>query len=64
MNSKPRRRYTAEFKAEAVERLQAGRPVPELAEELGHVQVEQCHVLAVRPRLPSCGGQEQRKRRV
>jgi transposase len=35
MNQKPRRRYTAEFKAQVVELLQAGRPVPELAEELG-----------------------------
>ena len=32
---KTRRRYTAEFKAQAVELLEAGRPVPELAEELG-----------------------------
>ena len=35
MKQKPRRRYTAEFKAQAVDLLQAGRPVPELAEELG-----------------------------
>lgn len=35
MKSKPRRRYTAEFKAQAVELLETGRPVPELAAELG-----------------------------
>jgi transposase len=32
---KTRRRYTAEFKAQAVELLQAGRPAAELAHELG-----------------------------
>lgn len=36
MNPKPRRRYTAEFKAQAVELLETGRPVAELAEELRH----------------------------
>jgi transposase len=35
VNPKPRRRYTAEFKAQAVELLETGRPVSELAEELG-----------------------------
>ena len=35
MNPKSRRRYTAEFKAQAVELLETGRPVAELAEELG-----------------------------
>lgn len=35
MKQKPRRRYTAEFKSQAIELLKAGRPVPELAEELG-----------------------------
>jgi transposase-like protein len=30
MKQKPRRRYTAEFKSQAIELLQAGRPVPEL----------------------------------
>jgi len=35
MKSKPRRRYTAEFKAHAVELIKTGRPVSELAEELG-----------------------------
>ena len=35
VNPKPRRRYTAEFKAQAVELLETGRPVAELAEELG-----------------------------
>ena len=34
MSQKSRKRYTAEFKAQAVELLEAGRPVPELAEEL------------------------------
>ncbi len=31
---KPRKRYTPEFKTQAVELLAAGKPVPELAEEL------------------------------
>ena len=35
MKRNPRRRYTAEFKAQAIELLQAGRPVVDLAEELG-----------------------------
>lgn len=35
MKSKPRRRYTTEFKAQAVELVNTGRPVPEIAEELG-----------------------------
>ena len=35
MKKKTRRRYTAEFKAQAVELLQAGRPAAELAHELG-----------------------------
>lgn len=34
MNSKPRKRYSADFKAQAVELLDTGKPVPELAEEL------------------------------
>jgi transposase len=34
MNQTPRKRYTAEFKAQAVELLAIGRPVAELAEEL------------------------------
>lgn len=33
--SKPRKQYTPEFKAQAVELLALGRPVAELAEELG-----------------------------
>lgn len=35
MTSKPRRQYTDEFKAQAVELLQTGRPVTRLAEDLG-----------------------------
>ena len=35
MKPKPRRRYTAEFKAQAVELLGTNRPVAELAAELG-----------------------------
>lgn len=35
MNTEPRRRYTREFKAQAVEIVGLGRPVPEVAEELG-----------------------------
>jgi transposase len=35
MKSKPRRQYTDEFKAQAVQLLQTGRPVSRLAEELG-----------------------------
>jgi transposase len=35
MKKKTRRQYTAEFKAQAVELLQAGRPAAELAHELG-----------------------------
>ena len=35
MKNKTRRRYTAEFKAQAVELLQAGRPAAQLAHELG-----------------------------
>src|SRR6476659_5620436 len=35
MKSKTRRRFTAEFKAQAVELLQAGRPAAQLAHELG-----------------------------
>lgn len=31
---KPRKRYTPEFKTQAVELLAAGKPVPQLAEEL------------------------------
>jgi transposase-like protein len=34
MKLKPRKRYTAEFKAQAVELLDTGKPVPQLAEEL------------------------------
>ena len=34
MNQKPRKRYTAEFKAQAVELLDTGKPVPQVAEEL------------------------------
>ena len=34
MSSKPRKRYTEEFKAQAVELLSTGKPVSELAEEL------------------------------
>jgi transposase-like protein len=34
MSSKPRKRYTEEFKAQAVELLRTGKPVSELAEEL------------------------------
>ena len=34
MASKTRKRYTEEFKAQAVELLRTGKPVPELAEEL------------------------------
>lgn len=35
MSSKPRRRYTAEFKAQALELLSTGKPVSQLARELG-----------------------------
>jgi transposase len=35
MATKTRKRYTEEFKAQAVELLQTGKPVSELAEELG-----------------------------
>lgn len=34
MNLKPRKHYTAEFKAQAVELLQTGKPVSQVAEEL------------------------------
>jgi len=34
MKSKPRTRYTDDFKAQAVELLSAGKPVSELAQEL------------------------------
>lgn len=34
MTSKPRKRYTAEFKAQAVELINTGRPVSQIAEEL------------------------------
>lgn len=34
MNQKPRKRYTSEFKAQAVELLETGKPVPQVAEEL------------------------------
>ncbi|TAF22938.1 MAG: transposase [Verrucomicrobia bacterium] len=34
MNQKQRKRYTAEFKSQAVELLETGRPVAEIAEEL------------------------------
>ena len=34
MNQKPRKRYTTEFKAQAVELLETGKPVPQVAEEL------------------------------
>lgn len=34
MNQKPRKRYTPEFKAQAVELLETGKPVPQVAEEL------------------------------
>lgn len=34
MNQKSRKRYTPEFKAQAVELLTTGKPVPEVAEEL------------------------------
>ena len=35
MNGMTRRRFTAEFKAQAVELVKLGKPVPEVAEELG-----------------------------
>lgn len=35
MTTKPRRRYTEEFKAQAVEILKTGKPVSELAHDLG-----------------------------
>ena len=35
MKSKPRQHYTPEFKAQALELLETGRPTSELAEELG-----------------------------
>jgi transposase-like protein len=35
MNPKPRRRYTAEFKAQAIALLETGKPVSQLAHELG-----------------------------
>jgi len=34
MNPKPRKRYTPEFKAQAVELLDTGKPVTQVAEEL------------------------------
>ena len=34
MNTVPRKRYTTEFKAQAVELLSTGKPVSEVAEEL------------------------------
>ena len=34
MNTKPRQRYTAEFKAQAVELIGTGKPVSQIAEEL------------------------------
>jgi transposase len=34
MNQKSRKRYTPEFKAQAVELLTTGKPVPQVAEEL------------------------------
>ena len=34
MNPKPRQRYTAEFKAQAVELISTGKPVSQIAEEL------------------------------
>mgnify|MGYP003611129037 CR=1 FL=1 len=34
MNQTSRKRYTPEFKAQAVELLQTGKPVPQVAEEL------------------------------
>jgi transposase len=35
MSQQPRKHYTAEFKAQAVELVETGRPVSEIAEELG-----------------------------
>jgi len=35
MNQTNRRRYSAEFKAQAIELVKIGRPVPEVARELG-----------------------------
>lgn len=35
MNPKHRRRYTAEFKAQAIALLETGKPVSQLAQELG-----------------------------
>ena len=34
MNPKPRKRYTPEFKAQAIELINTGKPVPQIAEEL------------------------------
>ncbi|MCX8496527.1 MAG: transposase [Akkermansiaceae bacterium] len=34
MNTKPRKRYTTEFKAQAVELIRTGKPVSQIAEEL------------------------------
>ena len=34
MNTKPRKRYTPEFKAQAVELISTGKPVSQIAEEL------------------------------
>jgi transposase-like protein len=34
MESKPRKRYTAEFKAQALELLTTGKPVSQVAQEL------------------------------
>lgn len=34
MNPKPRKRYTVEFKAQAVELINTGKPVSQIAEEL------------------------------
>ncbi len=35
MKAVPRKRYTSEFKAQAVELVCLGKPVPEVAEDLG-----------------------------
>jgi transposase len=35
MKAQPRKRYTSEFKAQAVELVACGKPVPEVAEDLG-----------------------------
>jgi len=56
-NTNERKHYTPEFKAQAVELLSLGRPVPELAEELGVSPnlLYSWRALAQRPQVGSAG---------